>query len=233
MKIRHATKTMLAAAIGLAFTFISAHAQLISVNLREQGTFGPFVGGTNNNVTNNGAFNTTETVTTGTPVATPFTIVYNPLTGPSTIPLGTGTLDTANLMFSSPVNPQSFFSSTSAIFNYDFDNNGSIDLSQTYTINLSPFTSPNGLTGVSYSIIPQQFFGSVLINGQNYGYASVVANNSGVLFDGSSTTSTVQFQFVATPVPEPSTYAVAGILALVGVVCLRRRSPQDRIALAV
>ena len=109
------------------------------------------------------------------------------------------------------------------MLNFDFDNNGSIDLTQNYTINLTPFTAPNGLTGINYSIIPQQFFGSVLINGQTYGYASAVANSSGGLFDGQNTTSTLQFQFVATPVPEPSTYAIAGVAALVGIAAVGRR----------
>src|SRR5207253_2525540 len=104
--------------------------------------------------------------------------------------LGTGTLDTATLTFHSPVTPQSFFTTLGATINYDFDNNGSIDLTQAYTINLSPFTAPNGLTGVSYSIIPVNFFGSVTINGTLYAYASAVANSVGILFDGTTTVST-------------------------------------------
>jgi MYXO-CTERM domain-containing protein len=105
----------------------------------------------------------------------------------------------------------------------DFDSNGVFDLTQNYTLNLSAFTAPNGFTGVSYVIVPQQFFGSVIINGTTYGYASVVSNNTGTLFDGSNTQAGIQFQFVATPVPEPSTYALAGVLALGGIVAYRRR----------
>jgi hypothetical protein len=223
MKLRPRSKLVLAAAIGLAFSAIAAHAQLLVVNVREQATFGPTTGGTNTNVTNNGTFNTTEVITTGTPVGTPFSITYNPLTGPSTVALNTGTLNTSTFVFNSSITPLSYFTSEGVALGIDFDNNGTIDLVQNYTLSLSPFTSPNGLTGVSYSIIPQQFFGSVLINGQSYGYASVVSNNTGILFDGSSTTAAIQFQFLATPVPEPSTYALAGVAALGGIVILRRR----------
>ena len=221
MKIRTTHKIVIAAAIGLAFSAF-AHAQLL-VNLNEQATFAPFIGGTNNGVTNNGTFNTTEVITTGTPVASPFNITYNPLTGPSMVTLGTGTLTTANFVFNSPITPLNYFTTLGAVINYDFDNNGTIDLVQNYTINLSSFTSPNGLTGVNYSIIPVQFFGNVTINGNTYAYASVVANSTGTLFDGSTTTAAIQFQFLSTPVPEPSTYALAGVLGLGGIVYLRRR----------
>jgi hypothetical protein len=224
MKLSPGYKILFAAAIGLAFSAVAAHAQLL-VNLNQQATFAPFTGGTNNSVTPNGTFNTTEVIHTGTPVATPFTITYNPLSGPSTVTLGTGTLDTSTFVFSSPITPLSYFTSLGAVINYDFDNNGAIDLTQNYTINLSPFTAPNGLTGVSYQIIPVQFFGGVTINGLNYSYASVVSNSVGTLFDGSSTTAAIQFQFLAntTPVPEPSTYALFGVMALSGIVWLRRR----------
>jgi hypothetical protein len=225
MKLSPRYKILIAAALGLAFSALTAHAQLM-VNLSEQGTFGPFIGGTNNNVTNNGATNTSELITTGTPIASPFNITFNPLTGPSTVTLNTGTLDTANFVFRSPITPLSYFTSLGVVVNYDFNNDGIIDLTQDYTINLTPFTAPNGLTGVSYQIIPVQFFGSVNLGGNVYGYASVVANSVGTLFDGSSTTALIQFQFLATPVPEPSTYALAGVLALGGIVLLRRRRSQ-------
>ena len=222
MKINR-IKFLCAAGLGLALA-AAAHAQLL-VNVSQQATFGSPVGGTNNNVTNNGTFDTQEVVTTGLPLATPFSITYNPLIGPSTVTLVTGTLDTTSFVFHSPVSPSSYFSSISVTINTDFDHNGTIDLSQLYTINLSPFTSPNGFTGVAYSIVPVQYFGNVTINGLNYSYASVVANSSGTLFDGSSTTSSVQFQFneASVPVPEPSTYALFGVLALAGIVLMRRR----------
>lgn len=215
-------KTFCAAGLGLAFFAVAAHAQLM-VNVSQQATFDNFVGGTNNSVTNNGSFNTNEVVTTGLPLATPFTITYSPITGPSTVTLGTGTLDTTNFLFHSPISPTSYFTSARVTINTDFDNNGIIDLSQIYTVNLSPFTAPNGFTGVAYSIVPTNFFGTVTINGINYSYASVVANSMGTLFDGSSTTSVIQFQFQANPVPEPSTYALCGVLALAAGVFLRRR----------
>ncbi len=217
------SKLVFAAAMGLAFSALAAHAQLVAINLSEEATFGPFTGGSNNNVTNNGAFNTSEVITTGTPVATPFSITYNPLTGPSSVALNTGTLNTATFVISSSILPLNYFTSVAVTLDYDFDHNGTIDLVQNYTLNLTPFTAPNGLTGVSYSIIPQQYFGSVQINGQTYGYASVVSNNTGTLFNSSNTTAAIQFEFLATPVPEPSTYALAGVLALAGIVVLRRR----------
>jgi hypothetical protein len=215
-------KTLFAAGLSLAFGAIAAHAQLM-VNVSQQATFDNFVGGTNNNVTNNGTFNMQEVVTTGLPLATPFSITYNPVTGPSNVTLGTGTLDTTDLTFHSTINPTQFFTSARMTINTDFDNNGIIDLTQVYTVNLSPFTAPNGFTGVAYSIIPVNYFGNVTINGTQYSYASVVANSAGTLFDGSSTTSVIQFQFLATPSPEPSTYALCGVLALTAATFVRRR----------
>ena len=222
MKTNLGFKLLSAVALGLACFTLAARAQLL-VNVHQQATFGAFVGGTNNGVTNNGTFDTSEVVTTGLPLATPFSITYNPLIGPSSVTLNTGTLDTTSLVFHSPVSPTSYFSSVGITIGTDFDNNGTIDLTQTNTINLSPFTSPNGFTGVMYSIVPVQYFGSVVINNIQYSYASVVANSVGSLFDGSSTTSFVQFQFNASPVPEPSTYALFGVMTLTGIAALRRR----------
>lgn len=222
MKLRLKSKLLLTAALGLAFSAIAGHAQLL-VNVTQRATFGPFVGGINNNVTNNGSTNINQVITTGTPLASQFNIVYDPITGPSSVALVVGTLNTTTFMFNSTLVPQNYFSSLMAMIETDFDSNGSFDLTQTYTLSLSGFTSPNGLTGVNYTIVPDEFFGSVVVNGQTYAYASVVSNSVGTLFDGSSTTAAVQFQFLATPVPEPSTYALAGVLALGGIVVLRRR----------
>jgi len=222
MKLNPRYKFIIAAALGLAFSAIAAHAQL-AIHLNSQTTFGPFTGGTNNSVTNNGSFNTTEVVSTGVPVLNPFTITFTPATTVTTLNLSTDTLDTGTFNFHSSLSPLSYFTSLGVTRNFDFDNDGIIDLSQSYSINLAPFTAPNGLTGVSYSIVPQEYFGSVLIGGNMYSYASVVANSVGTLFDGSSSLALIQFQFIATPVPEPSTYALAGVLALGGIVLLRRR----------
>jgi hypothetical protein len=223
MNLRPRSKLLFAAAIGLAFSALAAHAQVVAINLTETATFGPFSGGSPDAVTFNGSTNTTEVITTGTSTTVPFSITYQPLFGPSLVNLNTGTLNTSTFVFKSPTTPLNYFTSLPVVLTYDFDSNGTIDLLQNYTINLSPFTAPNGLTGVSYSIVPQQFFGAVVIGGQSYSYASVVSNNAGVLFDGSSTSSAIQFQFLSTPVPEPSTYAIAGVLAIGGIVVLRRR----------
>jgi MYXO-CTERM domain-containing protein len=223
MKLRPKSKLLIAAALGLAFAAVAAHAQLLLLNVNEKTTFGPFIGGINNNVTNNGSVNTTEVVTTGTPTANPFSITFNPLTGPNSVLLGTTTLDTSDLTFHSTQTPLNYFTSVQLERQTDFDGDGIYDLTQFYTLSLTPFTSANGLTGVNYSIVPQTNYGTVVINGTNYGYASVVSNNAGTLFDGSSTIAAVQFQFLASPVPEPSTYAIAGVLALGGIVALRRR----------
>jgi hypothetical protein len=92
MKLR-LSKYIFAATAGLALT-LSAQAQL-NVNVREQATFGSFVGGVGNSVTNNGSINTIEVVTTGTPA---FDITYTPLFGPGgPIALGTGTLNVPDL----------------------------------------------------------------------------------------------------------------------------------------
>lgn len=219
--------SILSIALGLAFSTIAAYAQL-NVNLHERGTFGPFIGGTNSSVTPNGVLDASETIRTGTPVATPFNIVYTPTSlGASVVTLGTGTLTTATFQFNSPITPLSYFTTVGTVIEYDFDNDGIIDLTQGYTINLSPFTAPNGLTGISYRIISGNYFGTVVINGETYSYASVVANEAGTLFNGVSTTSAIQFQFLANPVPEPSTYAVVGVMALGGIVWLRRRKPAQ------
>lgn len=235
MKLRLKSKLAIAAAIGLAFSALSAHAQLLVLNVRSQATFGPFVGGINNAVTNNGSIDTTEVVTTGTPVGDQFSITYNPITGPAILDLsmGSGTLNTGTFTFDSPQAPLNYFTSVGLVRTLDFDNDGDWDVTQNYTLNLSPFTAPNGLTGVNYSIIPVEFFGTAEINGQSYTYASVVSGDQGTLFDGSNNTAAVQFQFIGTPmtpVPEPSTYALAGMLALGGIVALRRRRAAAQIA---
>ena len=233
MKLR--SKFAIAAALGLAFSASIAHAQLLVVNVRSQATFGPFVGGTSNNVTNNGSINTTEVVSTGTSVSGPqFSITYNPIIGPNVLDLstGTGTLNTGTFTFASPQTPLSYFTSVNLSRSLDFDSDGVFDVTQAYTLNLSPFTAPNGLTGVNYSIIPVQFFGTAMINGQTYTYASVVSGSTGTLFDGSSNTAAVQFQFIATPVPESSTFALAGVAALGGIILRRRSSFRSKLALA-
>jgi MYXO-CTERM domain-containing protein len=227
MKLRPRSKALFAAAVALAVSALAAHAQLVTVNLSEQGTFAPFTGGVSNSVTNNGSFNTTEVISTGTSSsASPFTITYNPLVGSHTVSLNTGTINTATFVFTSPVTPLNYFTSLGVTLDYDFDNNGTIDLVQNYTLNLTPYTASNGLTAISYTIVPVQNVGTVMFNGQTYGYASVVSNSVGTLFDGSSTTAAIQFQFLSTPVPEPSTYALAGVLALGGIALLRRRRSQ-------
>jgi hypothetical protein len=223
MKLRTRSKLAIAAALGLAFSALAAHAQVVNINLREQATFSAFVGGVPNSVTSNGTFNTTEVISTGTSNSIPFSITYTPLVGSSTVNLNTGTLNTATFGFTSPITPLNYFTTVAVQLNYDFNNDLITDLTQNYTIGLSPFTAPNGLTGVNYTIIPQLDFGTVMISGTQYSYASVVSNNAGTLFDGSSTTAAIQFQFLTTPVPEPSTYALAGVLALGGIVVLRRR----------
>ena len=215
-------KLFAVALLGLTCFALSGQAQL-AINLREQATFGPFTGGTNNTVSDNGSFNTTEVIRTGTPVAAPFSITYVPTSlGPTTVSLVTDTLTTTNFVFASTLTPLNYFTSLASVINYDFDSDGIIDLTQNYTINLKSFTAPNGLTGVSYEIVPIQFFGNVTINGAQYGYASVVSDSVGTLFDGSSTTAAVQFQFLANPVPEPSTYALFGVMTLGGIMYFRR-----------
>jgi len=233
MKLR--SKFAIAAALGLAFSALAAHAQLLVVNVRSQATFGPFVGGINNSVTNNGSINTQEIISTGTSNnATPFTITYNPIIGPAVLDLslGNGTLNTGTFTFASPQSPVNYFTSVALVRSLDFDSDGDWDVTQNYTVNLSRFTAPNGLTGVNYSIIPVEFFGTANINGQIYSYASVISGANGTLFDGSNNTAAVQFQFIATPVPEPSTYALAGMLALGGIVALRRRKASVQAARA-
>ncbi len=217
---------LIAAAVGMASVPVLPLTPSCWLTSMNRATFAPFSGGTNNGVTNNGAFDTAEVITTGTPTASPFTITFTPDAGPSLVTLGTGTLDTGTFAFHSPVNPLNFFSTLGATINYDFDNNGSIDLTQSYTINLAAFTTPSGFTGVGYAITPTSAFGSVTINGTQYSYASVVANSVGFLFDGQSTSSFVQFQFITTPVPEPSTYALVGVAALGGITWFRRRRSQ-------
>ena len=227
MKLSNHVRFLFTAALGFAVFALTAPAQLIG-NLKEQATFSPFTGGSNNSVTNNGSFNTAEVIHTGTPTATPFTITYTPLSGPFASFVSTDTLVTSTFTFHSPVTPLGYFSNLKATLNYDFDNDSVVDLSQVYNIKLTAFTAPNGLTGVHYAITPVNDNGTVIINSVGYAFASTIANSVGTLFDGSSTTSEVQFQFLPPanlfqPVPEPSTYALAGVAALGGIVWLRRQ----------
>ncbi len=138
MKLRLRSRLVLAAAIGLAFTAGAAHAQLL-INLKETATFGVPVGGTNYGITNNGSsssggVNTSDVITTGTPVASPFSITYNPLTSaaPTNITLNTGTLNVATLVFNSTISPLNTFGSLLETVTYDFDNNGTVDLTEQY-----------------------------------------------------------------------------------------------------
>lgn len=235
MTLRTITKLLLPALLGATLCATAANAQLLLLNVSGRATFSSFVGGSNHFVTNNGATNATSVITTGTPLAAPFSISYVPLTGPNSVNLNTGTLNTATFEFHSTTTPQNYFSSVAVKLDLDFDSDGVFDLTQNYTLNLSQYTASNGLTGVNYSIVPQNFVGSVMIDDLSYGYASVVSNNSGVLFDGSSTTAALQFQFLANPVstvPEPSSYSLLGIAALGCLVVfhLRHRRPSLRLA---
>lgn len=235
MKLRSKSKFVIAAALGFAFSGLAANAQLLLVDVRSQATFGPFVGGSNNSVSNNGAIDTVEVIRTGTSAsASQFSVTYTPLIGPSALDLsaGSGTLNTATFRFESPQSPVDFFSSLALVVSLDFDNNGTLDVTQNYSLNLTPFLAPNGLAGVNYAIVPVEFFGSAEVNGQTYTYASVVSGATGTLFDGSNNTADVQFQFITTAVPEPSTYALAGMAALGGIVLLRRRKNTKQLSLA-
>lgn len=222
MKLPPTSKLVIAAALGLAFTAITSQAALI-VNVSQKATFSNFVGGLNNSVTNNGTFDINQVIKTGTPAANPYSITYDPATGPSVVTLGTGTLVTTFFNFQSVLVPLNYFTSLDVSIETDFDNNASIDLVQLYTIKLAPFSAPNGFTGVQYSIVPVNYFGNVTIGGNMYSYASVVANDSGILFNNQGTQGKIQFQFDATPVPEPSSFAMFGVAALGGIVALRRR----------
>lgn len=232
MKIRYTKRLLLGAVLGLTFSSVVAHAQLV-ITLSELATFAPAIGGSSNSATNTGVVNATQTVRTGTGVATVnppgnpyFTVSYDPLTDPIpplNLSSGFATLNTGNFLFDSPNNPVNYFTSDMVTINYDFNSDSIFDLTQQYTINLSPFN--NGIfTGVNYSIVPVSSAGTVVIGGTAYGYQSVVSGDSGTLFDGSHATASVQFQFAGfSPVPEPSTYAMFGVASLVGIVALRRR----------
>ena len=223
-----AYKFITAATLGLAFAAVTAHAQL-NINLNEQGIFGPAVGGSNFNVTNNGLFNTNEVITTGLPTLSPFKITYIPNSGPSAIILGVTNYNAAAFVFENTIGPTNYFTTLAAQINYDFDNDSIIDLTQAYSIALAP-RALGGFNGVSYTITPIQSFGSVTINGTLYSYASAVANASGTLLDSQSTIAAIQFQFIASPVPEPSTYALFGVAALGGITWLRRRRAQQGVS---
>jgi hypothetical protein len=224
MKQRNPARLVLSAALGLALSS-AVHAQFVTTNLDESSTFGAPTGGTNFIVTKNGVLNATTAASTGTSNNPPaqFTITDTPLLGTQTTSLLTGTLTTMNITLSDAINATNMLSSIPLTVSYDFDNSGGIDLTQTYTVALTPFTL-GAFSGVSYSILPNEITGAVTISGITYQYASVVSNSAGSLFDGSATTAAIQFQFLAVAVPEPSTYALAGVLVLGAIVLVRHRS---------
>lgn len=231
MNYRSTSKLVFAAASGLVFSALPAHAQLF-LNVSQKATFGPFVGGMNNNVTNNGSTNLNQVITTGTSANGPFSIIYDPQTGPAVVNVFTDTLTTTQLTFNSTLAPANFFGSLAMKIETDFDGDSLIDVTQNYSINLSPFVSPNGFTGVAYEIVPIEFFGFVELFGDEYIYASAVSNNTGVLLDDSITQSAIQFQFIGTapisPVPEPSTFGLVGVVGLLGMAAFRRRGGASR-----
>ncbi len=234
MKPRNLSPLVLAAGLGLVLSS-TGHAQFVTTNLYESETFGTPVGGTGTTVANNGVVNAITTVSTGTSSNPPaqFTIAEIPQIGTQTTALFTGTLTTMLITFTDPVSSTNYFTSIPMTINYDFGHSGSIDLVQNYILSLTPFIA-GGFTGVDYTIVPINNTGTVTINNLTYVYASAVANSSGALFDGSSTTAALQFQFLAVAVPEPSTYALAGVLALGAIVLVRSRSSSaSKSALAV
>ncbi len=144
-------RLLLAGPIGLAFSALAAHAQLVAVKLNETATFGSFAGGSPDGVTFNSFTNFVETITTGTSSGSPFSITFTPLFGPANVNLNIGTLTTSRFTFTSPINPANYFTTVPVILSYDFDHNGIVDLTQDYALNLAPYTVPNGLTGAAYS----------------------------------------------------------------------------------
>lgn len=228
-------KSVLAAASVLALSALTANAQLL-LNSITQTFLNPTSGTiTNQNVAFTSPTSATTTVT-GIGGNGVVTITANPR--PS-LPL--------NLTLGSPFVITSLFidqtQSPAALAEFDFKlaldfgPTVGLDLTNTFHISLKSGTAAPGGAGNAvqtyFEISPVTSAGLFTNNGTTYGYQFIVANTNGVL-DASPTdpsTGTPIIRLTVTAVPEPSTYALFGVVALLGMVAVRRfRSTKSTVA---
>lgn len=112
-----------------------------------------------------------------------------------------GTVGSPHVVIDSTISPTDYITSVSAIIETDFDN--------------------NGFSGLGSRILPREFSGSVFT--QSFAYAAVAITPDDLVFDEATEISEATLPITPMPVPEPSSFALGGVLALAAIVTLRRR----------
>ena len=220
-------KSVLAAASLLALSGATANAQLLLNSITS--TFYNVVPAGTASVVNGAANNQTS-------IATPFTSsIFTIVTTPNNFGTVFSNGVTKNIdSWTLNRTPGSLTGlATDFDFKLDFDFAGgvAVDFSAVYHVTLSQVTS----SITSYSITPNgAMFGSFSIGSNNYSTIMLSNGLTGSL-DASSSASNatagfdLQVNLIA--VPEPSTYALFGVVALLGMVAVRRfRSTKSVVA---
>jgi hypothetical protein len=229
----------MAAATGLAFSGLIAHAQLITGT--SQGSFQnplPAVGNVQVFNPSIGTFGSLANFYTGTAIAgsnstsqtgvtffgTLFTpLNFNLLANGSTGPLGVGYFVYSN----GNTIPGTTVDSIDFSLKLDFTGAGGP------LLNSTPFNIELDGGAADATFVDNQFSisnpggGSFVLDGINYNYSFSFDSTAILIPEAgsglqSSAVNNLYVTFVGTPVPEPSTYAMAGVLALGGIVTLRR-----------
>ncbi len=112
------------------------------------------------------------------------------------------TVGAPGVVFDSTISPTDYITSVSVIIETDFDN--------------------NGFSGIGSRILPREFSGPAFTRHLPFDYMAAANGDVGLVFDGVTAISDTQLEFLAMPVPEPSTFALVAVLALGAIVTLRR-----------
>jgi len=251
MKPRNSIRILLAAATGLALTALSANAQLITGS--SQGAFTnpvPPAGNVQYFSPSVGTFGTLANFYTGTAIGgsnstsqtgvTYFGTLFSPLSL-TLSPIGsTGPIGVGYFVYSNGNTvPGTTVDTIDFSLKLDFTGSGGP------LINSTPFNIKldGGAAGAGF--VDNQFTvsnpggGSFVMGGNSYNYVYSFDANSVIIPEAGSglQSSSVNNLYVTftrgSPVPEPSTYALAGVMALGGITALRRLRRKVSVATTV